>query len=141
MPRVEEIVQEELDDSVRDFENPAYWGPAGSGPLTALPGYERPWRDGLWKSKPRIELPFEVKMKIMKEVEKDFRVMRLPTRLWPRSWFIMAKFDELKSLLERNLYTIEPHTGIRRDWHGDTDPAKGETIPVSYTHLRAPRDS
>ena len=67
-------------------------------------------------------------MKIMKEVEKDFRVMKLPTRLWPRSWFIMAKFNELKSLLETNLNTVEPHTGIRRDWCEDTDLANCETI-------------
>ena len=78
MPTVEEIVendQKELGDPVpRDPDNPAYWGPAGSGSLTALPGYdERSWRDGMWKPKPTIDirelLPYEVKMKIMKEVE------------------------------------------------------------------------
>ena len=55
--------------------------------------------------------------------------MHMPTRLWDRHWLIMAKFDELKSLLEKNLVTIEPFTDIRKDWQGN--PSVKETIQES----------
>ena len=118
MPIVEEL--EELDAPVDDPRNPnpAYWGPAGSGSLTALPGYdERSWRDGMWKPKPTIDirelLPYEVKMKIVKDAERYVRVMYMSQKEWKHSLLIVGKFEELKSVADRNLKTIEPYTGLK----------------------------